>query len=184
MTVRVRFAPSPAGYLHVGGARTALFNWLFARHEEGVFLLRIEDTDRARSSPEMTQIILDGLEWLGVTIDEGPVFQADGVERHREEAFALLDKGAAYRCFCTSEDLRSRREEAERTGSGFGYDGRCGDLSVVESEARAAAEEPFALRVRVPNEAIGWEDLIHGPMSFQAGAVDDFIVLRSDGTPV
>ena len=184
MTVRVRFAPSPTGYLHVGGARTALFNWLFARHEEGVFLLRIEDTDRARSSPEMTRIILDGLEWLGVTIDEGPVFQADGVERHREEAFALLERGAAYRCFCTSGDLRSRREEAERTGAGFGYDGRCGDLSVVESEARAAAEEPFALRVRVPDEAIGWEDLIHGPMSFPAGAVDDFIVLRSDGTPV
>ena len=124
MTVRVRFAPSPTGHLHVGGARTALFNWLFARHEGGVFLLRIEDTDQTRSSGEMTQAILDGLEWLGVSIDEGPVFQADGVERHREEAFELLDRGAAYRCFCTPEDLEARREEARRTGLGFGYDGR------------------------------------------------------------
>ena len=184
MTVRVRFAPSPTGHLHVGGARTALFNWLFARHEGGVFLLRIEDTDQTRSSGEMTQAILDGLEWLGVSIDEGPVFQADGVERHREEAFELLDRGAAYRCFCTPEDLEARREEARRTGLGFGYDGRCGGLPVVESEARATAGESFALRVRVPDEDIGWKDLIHGPMLFPAGSIDDFIVLRSNGTPV
>ena len=184
MTVRVRFAPSPTGFLHVGGARTALFNWLFARRAGGVFLLRVEDTDRARSRPEHTRAILDGLSWLGLGVDEGPVFQADGIDRHRADAYRLLDQGAAYRCFCTAEDLARRREEAQRAGSGYGYDGRCGRLDADASRSRADAGEPFALRVRVPGEAIGWEDLIHGPMSFPAGSIDDFIVLRSDGTPV
>ncbi|WP_420447863.1 glutamate--tRNA ligase [Candidatus Palauibacter sp.] len=184
MAVRVRFAPSPTGFLHVGGARTALFNWLFARREGGTFLLRVEDTDRARSRPEHTQAILDGLAWLGLDVDEGPVFQADGVERHRRDALRLLGQGAAYRCFCTAAELAARREEAKRAGAGYGYDGRCGRLDAAAADARAAAGEPFALRVRVPGEAIGWEDMIHGPMSFPAGSIDDFIVLRSDGTPV
>ena len=113
MTVRVRFAPSPTGFLHVGGARTALFNWLFARGERGVFLLRVEDTDRARSRPEHTQAILDGLAWLGLDLNEGPVFQADGIDRHREDAYRLLEQGAAYRCFCTADELARRREEAK-----------------------------------------------------------------------
>ena len=184
MTVRVRFAPSPTGFLHVGGARTALFNWLFARREGGTFILRVEDTDRARSRPEHTQAILDGLAWLGLKVDEGPVFQADGIERHRRAAVGLLGQGAAYRCFCTAGELAARREEAQRAGSGYGYDGRCGRLDPAVSQARADAGEPYALRVRVPDEAIGWEDMIHGPMSFPAGSIDDFIVLRSDGTPV
>ncbi|MDX1578153.1 MAG: glutamate--tRNA ligase [Gemmatimonadota bacterium] len=184
MTVRVRFAPSPTGFLHVGGARTALFNWLFARHEDGVFLLRVEDTDRARSSPEMTRAILDGLEWLGLTVDEGPVFQADGVDRHERDARVLLEEGAAYRCFCTPEELAARRAEAEKTGSGFGYDGRCGRLDPDEARRRAASGEPFALRVRVPAKEIAWQDLIHGTVSFPAGSIDDFVILRSDGTPV
>lgn len=184
MALRVRFAPSPTGFLHVGGARTALFNWLYARRAGGTFVLRIEDTDRARSRPEHTRAILDGLAWLGLDLDEGPVFQADGVERHRRDALSLLGQGAAYRCFCAAAELEARREEAKRAGSGFGYDGRCGRLNPAVSEARADAGESFALRVRVPEEAIGWEDIIHGPMSFPAGSIDDFIVLRSDGTPV
>lgn len=184
MTVRVRFAPSPTGFLHVGGVRTALFNWLYARRAGGTFLLRVEDTDRARSRPEHTRAIVDGLAWLGLDVDEGPVFQADGVERHRRDALNLLDQGAAYRCFCSAEELAARREEAKRAGSGFGYDGRCGRLDAAASAARADAGEPFAVRVRVPEEAIEWEDMIHGPMSFPAGSIDDFIVLRSDGTPV
>ncbi len=184
MIPRVRFAPSPTGYLHVGGARTALFNWLFARRWGGVFVLRVEDTDRARSSPEHTQAILDGLAWIGITLDEGPVFQADGLERHRTDAKRLLEEGAAYRCFCTPDELKARREEAERAGAGYGYDGRCDRLDPTQAKARAVAGEPHAVRVRVPDEAIGWEDLIHGPMSFPAGSVDDFVVLRSDGTPV
>lgn len=184
MTVRVRFAPSPTGFLHVGGARTALFNWLYARRAGGTFLLRVEDTDRARSRPEHTQAILDGLAWLGLDVDEGPVFQADGVERHRRDALQLLRQGAAYRCFCTAEELAARREEAKRAGAGYGYDGRCRRLDPAVSDARAAAGEPFAIRVRAPEEAIEWEDMIHGPMSFPAGSIDDFIILRSDGTPV
>ncbi len=184
MAVRVRFAPSPTGFLHVGGARTALFNWLYARRAGGTFLLRVEDTDRARSRPEHTRAILDGLAWLGLDVDEGPVFQADGVERHRRDALKLLGRGGAYPCFCSAGELAARREEAKRAGSGYGYDGRCGRLDPALSQARADAGEPFALRVRVPEEAIGWEDMIHGPMSFPAGSIDDFIVLRSDGTPV
>ena len=184
MTVRVRFAPSPTGFLHVGGARTALFNWLYARRAGGTFLLRVEDTDRARSRPEHTRAIVDGLAWLGLDVDEDPVFQADGFERHRRDAANLLGQGAAYRCFCSAEQLAARREEAKRAGSGFGYDGRCGRLDAAASGARADAGEPFAVRVRVPDEAIEWEDMIHGPMSFPAGSIDDFIVLRSDGTPV
>ena len=104
-TVRVRFAPSPTGYLHVGGARTALFNWLFARHHGGKFVLRIEDTDRERSSGEMTTAILDGMQWLGLDWDEGPFHQADGIERHRSDALSLLERGEAYRCFCSAEEL-------------------------------------------------------------------------------
>ena len=184
MAVRVRFAPSPTGFLHVGGARTALFNWLFARRAGGTFLLRVEDTDRARSRPEHTQAIVDGLAWLGLEPDEGPVFQADGVERHRRDAVNLLGRGAVYRCFCTAGELAARRQEARRAGSGYGYDGRCGRLDAAVSSARADAEEAFALRVRVPREAIEWEDMVHGPVSFPAGSIDDFIVLRSDGTPV
>ncbi len=184
LTVRVRFAPSPTGFLHVGGARTALFNWLYARRTGGTFLLRVEDTDRARSRPEHTRAILDGLAWLGLDVDEGPVFQADGIERHRRDAIDLLGQGAAYRCFCSAGELAARREEAKRAGSGYGYDGRCGRLDPAASSQRADAGEPFALRVRAPEEAIEWEDKIHGPMSFPAGSIDDFIVLRSDGTPV
>ena len=163
MTVRVRFAPSPTGYLHVGGARTALFNWLFARGCGGVFLLRVEDTDRARSRPQHTRAILDGLAWLGLDVDEGPVFQADGVERHCADAHRLLAQGAAYRCFCTAAQLARRREAAQKAGVGYGYDGRCGRLDPDVAHARAEAGEPFALRVRVPDEPIGWEDMIHGP---------------------
>ena len=184
MTVRVRFAPSPTGFLHVGGARTALFNWLLARGSGGTFILRIEDTDRERSSDEMTSAILDGLAWLGLDVDEGPFFQAEGVERHVADARALHERGAAYRCFCTPEELAARREEAKRTGAGYGYDGRCGEIDASTSDARADAGEPFALRFRVPGGETGWEDLVHGPLSFPNDSIDDFIVLRSDETPV
>ncbi|MDH3735147.1 MAG: glutamate--tRNA ligase, partial [Gemmatimonadota bacterium] len=169
---------------HVGGARTALFNWLFARARGGTFILRIEDTDRARSSEEMTSAILDGLAWLGLELDEGPFFQAEGIDRHRADAWALFETGAAYRCFCTPEQLALRREEARRTGSGHGYDGRCRAVDAAESGRRAEGGEPFALRVRIPDGVTAWEDLIHGEISFDSDSVDDFIVLRSDGTPV
>jgi len=183
VTVRVRFAPSPTGYLHVGGARTALFNWLLARKEGGVFVLRVEDTDRARSAEEHTEAILHGLTWLGLDWDEGPYFQADGVERHRADALRLLAEGKAYRDFSRPEEIQ---EEARARGmhpSRVARE-RADALGREEAERRAAAGEPFAVRFRVPDGETRWDDLVHGPMRFSNEDVDDLVVLRSDGTPV
>ena len=182
---RVRFAPSPTGYLHVGGARTALFNWLFARHHGGTFVLRIEDTDRARSSDEMVAAILEGMEWLGLDWDEGPVHQADGLERHRADALRLLEEGRAYRCFCTPETLQAKREAAEAAGGGYRYDRHCLlEVSEEESAERAAAGEPFVVRFEVPEGETVWEDAVHGETRFDNAEIDDFIILRTDGTPI
>lgn len=183
--VRVRFAPSPTGYLHVGGARTALFNWLFARHHGGQLVLRIEDTDRQRSSDEMVQAILDGMTWLGLDWDEGPHHQADGLERHQKDALRLLQDGKAYRCFCTPEELAAKRQAAEAGGGGYRYDRKCLlEVPADEAERRAAAEEPFTLRFEVPDGETGWDDVVHGETRFDNGELDDFIILRSDGTPI
>ncbi|HEX6132548.1 MAG TPA: glutamate--tRNA ligase [Longimicrobiales bacterium] len=183
--VRVRFAPSPTGYLHVGGARTALFNWLYARHHGGVFVLRIEDTDRERSSDAMTAAILDGLTWLGLDWDEGPLHQADGIERHRGDVLRLLDRGAAYRCFCTADELESRRAAAGAAGGdAFRYDRRCHAVPAAESRRRADAGEPFAVRFRVPDGATAWQDAVHGDIRFGNADIEDFIILRTDGTPI
>ena len=184
MTLRVRFAPSPTGYLHVGGARTALFNWLLARKEGGTFVLRIEDTDRERSSEAHTQAILDGMSWLGLDWDEGPVFQSGGVERHRADALRLLAEGKAYRDFSDAAELK---EEAARRGIGHPSAlarARADALGPGEAEARAAAGEPFAIRLRVPPGQTRWDDLVHGPMSFENEDLDDLVILRSDGTPI
>ena len=179
--IRVRFAPSPTGYLHVGGARTALFNWLFARNTGGVMVLRIEDTDRERSSDESTRTILDGLRWLGLTWDEGPVHQADGLARHQADVQKLLERDAAYRCFCTPETLQAKREAMAEE---YRYDRTCFAIPREESERRAAAGEPFTVRCRVPDGTTGWDDLVHGETRFQNESIDDFIVLRTDGTPI
>lgn len=184
MTVRVRFAPSPTGHLHVGGARTALFNYLFARREGGVFVLRIEDTDRERSSDEMTAAILDAIAWVGLEVDEGPYYQADGLSRHRRDVARLLDSGAAYRCFCAPGELEARREAARDRGEAFRYDGRCGRLEAGEVERRAGDGEPHAVRFRVPAGATSWADLVHGEMAVEHESLDDFVILRSDATPV
>jgi glutamyl-tRNA synthetase len=178
---RVRFAPSPTGYLHVGGARTALFNWLYARGQGGEFVLRIEDTDRERSSDEMTQAILQGLEWLGLAWDRGPYHQADGFPRHEAEAFRLLEEGAAYRCFCTPEELQAKRDAM---GEEYRYDRACAALSAEEIERRLADGRPFTIRFRVPEGATSWNDLVHGPTSFRNEEIEDFIILRTDGTPI
>ncbi|MBI4409855.1 MAG: glutamate--tRNA ligase [Gemmatimonadetes bacterium] len=183
--IRVRFAPSPTGYLHVGGARTALFNWLLARRRGGVFVLRIEDTDRERSSEVMTRAILDGMEWLGLSWDEGPFHQADGVERHRRDALRLLEAGHAYRCFCTPAELESKRARAAGAQEAYRYDRNCLlRVSPEEAERRAAAGQPFALRCHVPEGVSAWEDVVHGRIEFANAEIEDFIVLRSDGTPV
>ena len=179
---RVRFAPSPTGHLHVGGARTALFNYLLARKAGGTFVLRIEDTDRARSSDEMTRSILDAMDWLGLDFDEGPYHQADGLERHRADAQRLLEIGAAYRCFCLPPG-GAGGPDAEAGGSDGGACG-CATLSRAEEEARAAAGEPFALRFRVPEGETAWDDAVHGRRAVANEHVQDFVLLRSDGTPV
>jgi glutamyl-tRNA synthetase len=177
--IRVRFAPSPTGYLHVGGARTALFNWLLARRHGGVFVLRIEDTDRSRSSDAMTQAILDGMRWLGLSWDEGPLHQADGIEQHKTDAYALLAQGKAYRCFCTQEQIEARRGPLQ-----FGYDRYCRSCEVADAERRAAGGEPFAVRFRVPEGKTAWDDAVHGHTEFDNESIEDFIILRSDGTPI
>jgi glutamyl-tRNA synthetase len=181
---RVRFAPSPTGYLHVGGARTALFNWLYARHTGGTLVLRIEDTDRERSTEEHTRVILDGLGWLGITWDEGPLFQGEYGPRHRADAERLLAEGKAYRCFCTREELDAQRGRAETAGSGFRYDRRCHRLSAGEIAERVGSGTPFTIRFLLQDDEIAWEDAVHGRISFQGRDLDDFVILRSDGTAI
>jgi glutamyl-tRNA synthetase len=179
--VRVRFAPSPTGYLHVGGARTALFNWLYARKVGGVFVLRIEDTDRERSTDESTRTILDGMTWLGLSWDEGPVHQADGLPRHRADVERMLAAGKAYRCFCTPEELAAKREAM---GKEYRYDRTCAFIPQGESDDRAAAGEPFTVRFRVPEGTTEWDDVVHGVTTFDNASIEDFVVLRTDGTPI
>jgi glutamyl-tRNA synthetase len=181
---RLRFAPSPTGYLHVGGARTALFNWLYAKHYGGEFLLRIEDTDKARSTEESTRAIFEGLEWLGLNWDGDVVHQGANLERHQRDARVMLERGKAYRCFCTPQELEERRKEAERRKETFRYDERCDRLPKAEVERRVAAGEPHVIRFRVPKGSTTWNDVVHGDITFPNKDVDDFVVLRSDGTPI
>jgi glutamyl-tRNA synthetase len=181
---RLRFAPSPTGYLHVGGARTALFNWLFVKHYGGQFLLRIEDTDKARSTDESTRAIFEGLEWLGLTWDEEVVHQGANLERHQRDARLMLEKGKAYRCFCTPAEMDQRRKEAESRKEVFRYDGRCDRLPKEEVERRVAAGEPYVIRFRVPSGSTTWTDVVHGEITFPNKDIDDFVILRSDGTPI
>lgn len=184
--MRLRFAPSPTGYLHVGGARTALFNWLLARQAGGAFVLRVEDTDRDRSRPEHVDAILGGLSWLGIDWDEGPVFQADGLARHRRDAQRLLDAGRAYRDFTAREDFERARDAAVAAGTGTVARlarEMAAEVSPEESRRRAEAGEPFAVRFLVPPGTTEWRDLVHGPTRFDNGEIDDFVILRSDGTP-
>lgn len=183
-TPRVRFAPSPTGSLHVGGARTALFNWLFARKTGGTLVLRIEDTDRERSTEAHTRVILEGLTWLGVDWDEGPFFQGASAAQHRADAERLLAEGKAYRCFCTREELDAARAEAERRKEAFRYDGRCSRLAPDEVDRRVAVGQPFTIRLRMPDAELAWDDAVHGLISFQGRDLDDFVILRSDGTAI
>jgi glutamyl-tRNA synthetase len=183
VTVRLRFAPSPTGYLHVGGARTAIFNWLLARKEGGVFVLRIEDTDRERSSEAHTRAILDGMTWLGLDWDEGPFFQSEGVERHRRDALRLLEEGKAYRDFSNPDEVRAEAQDRDMHPSRVARE-KAEALGPEESDRRAAAGEPFAIRFRVPDGETCFQDLVHGEMRFGNADVDDLVILRSDGTPV
>jgi glutamyl-tRNA synthetase len=181
---RLRFAPSPTGYLHVGGARTALFNWLYARKFGGLFLLRIEDTDKARSTDESTRAIFDGLNWLGLQWDEDVVYQAANLDLHRADAERLLANGTAYRCFCTQAELAERRAAAEANKEAFKYDRRCDRLDPAEVQRRVAEGMPFTVRFRVPDGSTSWNDLVHEEITFPNKDIEDFIVLRTDGTPI
>ncbi|MBI5238542.1 MAG: glutamate--tRNA ligase [Deltaproteobacteria bacterium] len=176
MAVRTRFAPSPTGFLHIGGARTALFNYLFARHHRGKFILRIEDTDVERSTQVSLQAILDGMNWLGLDWDEGPYLQSSMFEAYRKYAKELLLNGAAYRCFCTAPELEARRKEAIAFGRPPMYDKRC-------REASGRPGAPYAIRFRVPEGQTFFDDLIKGRISFDNSSIEDLVILRSDSTP-
>jgi glutamyl-tRNA synthetase len=177
-TVRVRFPPSPTGHLHIGGVRTALFNWLYARHCGGVFVLRIEDTDRTRSTEESIQVILEGLQWLGLDWDEGPYRQTERLAIYQSHALRLLAEGKAYHCYCSPQELQERREEALRRGESPRYDRRCRDLPHPP-----AGRKP-AIRLKAPLEGqTHFVDLIHGELTFENSEMDDLIILRSNDTP-
>ncbi len=183
-TPRVRFAPSPTGYLHVGGARTALFNWLFARHTGGTLILRIEDTDFERSSEEMVEGILEGMRWLGLNWDEGPFYQSKRLDFYTATAAKLLASGHAYPCFCTREELEQRRTEATTAGRPPMYDRRCRKLSREEAQRRRESGEPAALRFAIPEGgSTGFDDAVFGRVEFANEELEDFVLLRSDGIP-
>lgn len=192
--VRVRFAPSPTGKLHVGGARTAIYNWAFARANGGTFILRIDDTDPTRSTEENTQIILRAMRWLGLDWDEGPEVggdfgpykQTERAQMYRAAAQRLWDEGKAYPCFCTPEQLAADREAAQARKDPFqGYQRRCRDLDPEEARARIAAGEPYVLRIKVPEDRgdVVVRDAVHGDVTFAARELDDFVIQRTDGTP-
>ena len=192
--VRVRFAPSPTGRLHIGGARTAIYNWAFARANHGTFILRIDDTDPTRSTEENTQVILRAMRWLGLDWDEGPEVggdygpyrQTDRADLYRQAAQRLWDEGKAYPCFCTAEQLAADRAAAQERKDPFqGYQRRCRDLSREEAQARIDAGEPYVLRIKVPLDRgdVVVHDAVHGDVTFDAKELDDFVIQRTDGTP-
>jgi glutamyl-tRNA synthetase len=176
--LRVRFAPSPTGYLHVGGARTALFNWLLAKNKGGTFILRIEDTDVERSTKESVDAILEGMKWLGLEWDEGPFYQSDSFPLYKEHVQKLLDCGTAYKCYCTSEELDAKRNLAMREGRKPKYDGTC------RERADQPDGQPYVVRFRAPQGGVtAFDDLIKGTITFPNEELDDLIIQRSDGTP-
>lgn len=177
--LRVRFAPSPTGYLHIGGARTALFNYLLARKEKGTFILRIEDTDVARSTQESVDAILQAMDWLGLSFDEGPFYQSERFDLYRAKVQQLLDQGHAYRCYCSQDELDAKREAAMQSGGKPKYDGTCRNRT-----APASADAPFVVRFKSP--LVGettFIDRIKGPITFRNEELDDIIIQRTDGTP-
>jgi nondiscriminating glutamyl-tRNA synthetase len=189
--VRVRFAPSPTGYVHVGNARTALFNWLFARHHGGTLILRIEDTDVERSEQRYEDQLLADLRWFGLDWDEGPdkggptgpYRQSERQDLYRKYSAALIDQGRAYYCFCSPEQLEAERQEALKAGRQPRYSGRCRKIAAEEAARRAASGEPAALRLKITEWSFRWRDLVHGETSFPGEVIGDPILMRSDGPP-
>jgi glutamyl-tRNA synthetase len=184
--VRTRFPPSPSGYLHIGGARTAIFNWLFAQKTGGKFILRIEDTDAERSSEESIQGIIESLKWLGITWDEGPYFQSQFIEEHVTAAQRLIELGHAYKCFCTKEELDRKREEARQKKFPLQYDGTCRSLTPEEIRKKEAAGMPFIIRLKVPRGegSVLFEDIVYGFIEKKYEDIEDFVIVRSNGRPL
>ena len=177
MTVRTRFAPSPTGSLHIGGARTAIFNWLFSRHYSGEFILRIEDTDRSRSTEESIDEITDAMKWLGLNWDEGPFRQSDRLKIYKELANKLIASGHAYKCYVTSEELEEKRKEAQERGEIFRYKRDWADKN-------AGPDKPYAIRFLTPDSGtIEVQDILRGKVVFDASEIDDFVILKTDGFP-
>ncbi|MDQ7095292.1 glutamate--tRNA ligase [Desulfosporosinus sp. PR] len=190
--VRVRFAPSPTGYLHIGGARTALFNWLFAKNQNGKLILRIEDTDTERLKEDSVSQILSSLRWLGIDWDEGPekggdfgpYFQSQRQEFYTKAAQRLIQENKAYHCFCSAEEIEQERRKQRQAGTPFRYQGKCRDLSPEEVQSRLKQGVPSVIRMKVPTAGqVVIEDVIRGTVSFEAGQFDDFIIMKSNGTP-
>ena len=192
MSVRLRIAPSPTGLLHVGNARSAVFNWLYARHHGGTFIVRVDDTDTARSEEKYVAQMMEAMRWLGLEWDEGigvggphgTYRQSDRFDRYREVANRLIEEGTAYRCFCTPDELDARRQAAQAAGRPPGYDGTCRTLTATEADGRVAAGESFSVRLAIPRPGVTeFFDLVRDDMRFDHDVIDDFVILRSDGTP-
>ncbi|RIY34429.1 glutamate--tRNA ligase [Psittacicella hinzii] len=180
MKVKTRFAPSPTGFLHIGGARTSLYSWLYARHNQGEFVLRVEDTDFERNSEEATTGIIEAMEWLGMSYDEGPYFQSKRLDRYAEVIEKMLEEGTAYRCYCSKEQLQEDRERQEANKEKPKYVGRCRHLSKEEQDPT----KPHCIRFKNPEEgSVTFDDAIRGVITFNNEELDDFIIARTDGTP-
>jgi glutamyl-tRNA synthetase len=184
--VIVRFAPSPTGYLHIGGARTAIFNWLFAQKTGGKLILRIEDTDAQRSTEESIQGIVDGLKWLGITWDKGPYFQSQFIHEHLAAARKLLESGHAYKCFCTVEELENKRQEALKQKKDLKYDGTCRQLTLDEVTDKETAGVPYTIRMKVPKGggSVRFDDIVYGTIEHRYEDIEDFVIVRSNGQPL
>lgn len=184
--VIVRFAPSPTGYLHIGGARTAIFNWLFAQKTGGKLILRIEDTDVERSTEDSIRGIIESLKWLGITWDEGPYFQTQFIEEHLAAARKLLESGHAYKCFCTIEELEHKRQEALRQKKDLKYDGTCRNLTPEAVAEKEAAGVPYTIRMKVPKSegTVCFEDIVYGTIENKYKDIEDFVIVRSNGQPL
>ncbi len=182
--IRVRFAPSPTGSLHLGGARTAIYNWLFARSMGGKFLLRIEDTDVERSRQELVDQIYDSLRWLGLNWDEEPVFQSQRLALYQAKVAELLRNGHAYRCFCTAEELEAEKAETIKQNKAYRYSGKCRHLTGQQADELAAEGKPYTVRIKLEAGVIEWNDLVYGRIAVNNDELDDFIIQRSSGIPV
>ena len=179
MEIRTRFAPSPTGYLHVGGARTALYSWLYAKHNNGKFVLRIEDTDRERSTQPAIDAIIESMKWTGLNWDEGPFYQTKRFDRYNQVIDEMLEKGLAYKCYCTKERLEEVREEQQRAGVKPRYDGHC-----REDHSEHSPDEPYCIRFKNPKTGkVGFHDKIRGYIEFDNEELDDLVIRRTDGTP-